>query len=453
VLPPNAGDLARETLQSGQKRLNEVVSFNGKSLSWSFFPITSNHVVHCYGEDITEMENLEAQFRQAQKMESIGQLAAGVAHDFNNILTVIQGYADHLQSRFDGDPALTNPLKQITNASRRAAALTRQLLMFSRKQVLQPRTLDLNAVLRNLSNMLTRLLGEDIAVETRYAETLPPIEADTGMLEQVIMNLAVNSRDAMPKGGQLLITTSTAECDQNYVHQHPDAQRGRAVCLTVTDTGCGMDRKTMTRIFEPFFSTKEVGKGTGLGLATVYGIVKQHQGWIEVKSELGVGTTFEIFIPAAKTAPVEAAAETHVPATQVNRGKNEVILLVEDEPILRELVREILSGLGYRIVEAGNGVEALKTWDDQGGKIDLLLTDMVMPEGFSGRDLAMQLRTRKPGLKVIYTSGYSAEIMGRDTELRDAPFLAKPYAAPQLAKIVRDCLDAKIPTPAPASVS
>ncbi len=448
ILPPDSPEIARQALAFSEKKLNLEVTMAGKTVSWSFFPITASKVVHCYGVDITDMENLEAQFRQAQKMESIGQLAAGVAHDFNNILTVIQGYADLLAGRHDGDPELTNPLKQISNASRRAAALTRQLLMFSRKQVLQTRVLDLNAVLRNLHNMLTRLLGEDIAVETKFAPTLPALEADTGMLEQVIMNLAVNSRDAMPKGGRLTIATTAVDIDAAYVRQRPDARTGPTLCLTVTDNGSGMERKTLERIFEPFFSTKEVGKGTGLGLATVYGIVKQHKGWIEVKSEVGVGTSFEIYLPAAAvTQP--AATEAPTEPAPAGRGGSESILLVEDEPILREWVREILRTNGYQIVEAGNGVEALKVWDEKAGKFDLLLTDMVMPEGLTGRDLAKQLRSREPRLKVIYTSGYSEEIMGSETELRDAPFLPKPYGAPQLIKLVRDCLDAD-PAAAPA---
>jgi two-component system, cell cycle sensor histidine kinase and response regulator CckA len=450
ILPPNAPDLARQALGFNEKKLNVEVAKAGKTISWSFFPITGSHVVHCYGVDITDMENLEAQFRQAQKMESIGQLAAGVAHDFNNILTVIQGYADLLKARYDGDKELTGPLKQISDASRRASALTRQLLMFSRKQVLQPKVLDLNAVLHNLHNMLTRLLGEHIAVENTFAASVPSIEADTGMLEQVVMNLAVNARDAMPKGGKLIIATATAEIDAQYVRQRPDARPGRHVRLSVTDTGTGMDRKTLERIFEPFFSTKPVGKGTGLGLATVYGIVKQHKGWVEVKSEIGVGTTFDVYIPVAQTA-AEPVAERPIEAAQAARGGNETILLVEDEQTLREWVREILQGAGYRIVEAPNGVDALKAWDEQLGRIDLLLTDMVMPEGLTGRDLARQLKTRQPGLKVIYTSGYSEEILSNEADLRDAPFLPKPYHAPQLTKLVREQLDAKpLAVPAPA---
>ncbi|HZV36390.1 MAG TPA: response regulator [Verrucomicrobiae bacterium] len=441
ILPEKASELAREALSS-HKKLSTDVARNGRTISWSFFPIPTSQVVHCYGVDITDMQNLEAQFRQAQKMESVGQLAAGVAHDFNNILTVIQGYSDYLLARCDGDEAITNPLKQVSDASRRAAALTRQLLMFSRKQVLQPKTIDLNAVLRNVSNMLTRLLGEQVKVNANYAAELPALEADTGMLEQVVMNLAVNARDAMPKGGQLTISTSVQEIDEAYVRQHPDSRVGTTVCLEVTDTGCGMDAKTLDRIFEPFFSTKEVGKGTGLGLATVYGIVKQHQGWIEVKSTVGVGTTFKIYLPASGKKVVSSGDSNSQEPAKIAKGRNETILLVEDETILRLWVKEILENCDYRIVEASNGAEALKVYDAQNGKIDLLLTDMVMPEGMTGGDLARQLKTRQPKLKVIYTSGYSAEIMGNDKGLPDGPFLSKPYPAPQLAKMVREALDA-----------
>jgi PAS domain S-box-containing protein len=446
ILPPKASEIARQCLASGQNKLREQVSLAGKTISWSFFPIVASHVVHCYGTDITEMLSLEAQFHHSQKLESIGQLAAGVAHDFNNILTVIQGYSDLLLARCDGDAALMGPLKQVSDAARRASSLTRQLLMFSRKQVIQPKVLDLNSVLRNLYNMLSRLLGEDIAVETKYAAEMPAIEADTGMIEQVVMNLAVNARDAMPKGGQLLIYTAPIEISDEYMQHHADSRAGKFVRLSVTDTGCGMNRETLNRIFEPFFSTKEVGKGTGLGLATVYGIVKQHQGWIEVESEVGVGTTFNIYLPGVAKSR-EIATETAPSERPAARGRNETILLVEDEPIVREWVREVLTENGYQVLEASHGVEALKVWDEFKGRVDAMLTDMVMPEGMTGRDLARQLKTRDPRLRVIYTSGYSAEMLQEDAELRDAPFLSKPYSAPQLVQLVRDCLDAPVGEP------
>jgi PAS domain S-box-containing protein len=439
ILPSNAGAIARECLVTGQKKLRQEICIGERTISWSFFPIVSSQVVHCYGADVTEVLTLEAQFRHSQKLESVGQLAAGVAHDFNNILTVIQGYADCLLVRCNGDPTTATALKQISSASRRAASLTRQLLMFSRKQVIQPKILDLNTVLRNLANMLPRLLGEDVVLEADYVQNLPHIEADTGMLEQVMMNLAVNARDAMPKGGKLSISTSFVDIDQAYTSHNPDSREGKFVCLTVKDTGCGMERKVLDRIFEPFFSTKEVGKGTGLGLATVYGIVKQHKGWIEVTSEVDVGTAFRIYFPPTAQAG-EAASEASGAPEEVRGGK-ETILLVEDEPVLRELVRQVLSQYEYRVVEAGSGVEALRVWDEHNGRIDLLLTDMVMPEGMTGRDLAVQLRKRKPQLKVIYTSGYSAEVMGKDFGNGDTAFLAKPYLPPKLAQMVRQSLD------------
>jgi CheY-like chemotaxis protein len=261
------------------------------------------------------------------------------------------------------------------------------------------------------------------------------------MLEQIVMNLAVNSRDAMPRGGKLHIGTSLVEIGQAYAGQHADARPGSFVCLTVTDTGCGMDRKTLERIFEPFFSTKEVGKGTGLGLATVYGLVKQHQGWVEVSSTVNVGTTFNIFFPAAQRAlQEESLPQVAAPV----RGGNETIMVVEDEPVLREMVCEILKQHDYQVIEAASGVEALRVWDEFDGRVDLLLTDMVMPEGMTGRELATQLKKRKPDLKVIYSSGYSPESNGRELSQFDTVFLAKPYMPPQLARTVRQSLDAAV---------
>jgi len=440
ILPREAKRLVCDALDTGQKTLREEVCVDGRTITWSFFPVVASQVVHCYGADVTEMLSLEAQFRHAQKLESVGQLAAGVAHDFNNILTVIQGYTECLLAQCS-DPATATALKQIGSATRRAAGLTRQLLMFSRKQVMQPTVLDLNLVLQNLANMLLRLLGEDITLEANYGADLPHIEADTGMLEQIVLNLAVNSRDAMPQGGKLFIQTSRVQVDATYVSQHPDSFVGQFVCLAVTDTGCGMDRRTLDRIFEPFFTTKEVGKGTGLGLATVYGIVKQHHGWIEVSSEVDVGTAFKIYFPAIARSD-EPSNESSASAEPVHGGQ-ETILVVEDEPMLRELVCEILQQYNYQVVAAASGQEALRIWDEFDGCIDLLLTDMVMPEGMSGRELAVQLKRRQPGLKVIYSSGYSPEAMGRDFRQGDTVFLSKPYVPPQLARTVRQCLDGR----------
>lgn len=440
ILPKDAAAIAQECLRSGHSKFSQELAIDNRTLSWSFFPIIPSQVVHCYGTDITDRTTLEEQLRHAQKLESIGQLAAGVAHDFNNILTIIQGHADLLVANAATPPKTAEPLKQISAAARRGSTLTRQLLAFSRRQVIQTKILDLNTVLANMSQMVTRLLGEDITLEADYAPGLPSIEADSGMIEQVLLNLAVNSRDAMPNGGKLTVTTRTLDIDQAYVDQHPDARLGKFVCVSVTDTGCGMSPETLARVFEPFFTTKEVGKGTGLGLATVYGIVKQHQGWVEVSSRLGIGTTFKFYLPPSMQS-AEPTPETADAAR--TPGGCETILLVEDEPVLRELARMILQDYDYVVLEAGNGVEALKVWDEHNGRIDLLLTDMVMPEGMNGRELAEKLKVRNPNLKVIYTSGYSFDAIGNEASLGEARFLQKPYPPPQLAQTVRECLDTK----------
>jgi CheY-like chemotaxis protein len=298
----------------------------------------------------------------------------------------------------------------------------------------------LREVVGNLSKMLKRLLGETVTLEFNPPPELPLVQADTGMIEQVIMNLAVNARDAMPKGGALTISTNPVEMDDAYVQTHPEARLGTFVCLRVSDTGCGMDSATMARIFEPFFTTKEVGKGTGLGLATVYGIVKQHEGWIEVSSEVGQGTTFNVFFPASgepvKAPPLEAAHATAV------RGGHETILVVEDEPVLRDMAHLILQDCGYHVLEAGSGAEALQVWERNPDGIDLMLTDVVMPGGMSGRELAVRLLARHPRLKIIFTSGYNVEETNTDFFRRGgAVFLQKPYTRTDLAKAVREYLD------------
>jgi signal transduction histidine kinase/DNA-binding response OmpR family regulator len=439
ILPSSFEGIVKECLASGQSKLRQQVVIEKHTLSWSFFPVPSMQTVHCYGSDITEMLNLEAKLRQAQKMESIGQLAAGVAHDFNNILTVIQGYADLLKMQAGDDAAAAEPARQIAVATQRAAGLTRQLLMFSRKQTIQLKMLDVNRVLSGLDKMLPRLLGEEIVLRTNYAPGLLMVEADTGMIEQVVMNLVVNARDAMPKGGLIEIRTQKMDIDQSYAKQVAEARSGKFICLGVTDNGCGMSPEVLSHIFEPFFSTKEVGKGTGLGLATVYGIVQQHGGWVEVKSEENVGTTFHIFLPEAKQ-PVSMAEVKPNGYSGSVAGRNETILLVEDETLLRSLTKKVLQRHAYRVLEASKGQEAIKVWEENEGKIDLLLTDMVMPEGMNGKELADRLKARAPGLKVIYTSGYCPETVGRELE-RDALFLQKPYPVDGLTKAIRDCLD------------
>jgi CheY-like chemotaxis protein len=337
-------------------------------------------------------------------------------------------------------PEMLDSAQAIYFASERAAGLTRQLLMFSRKNVMKPELLDLRKVVGELSKMLGRLLGETITLEFNPPPELPLVQADTGMVEQVIMNLAVNARDAMPNGGTLTISTNSVEMNDAYVQTHPEARLGAFVCLRVSDTGFGMDSATRARIFEPFFTTKEVGKGTGLGLATVHGIVKQHDGWVEVSSELGQGTTFNVFFPASSE-PVKAPLSEVALAVAV-RGGNETILVVEDEPVLRDMAHLILQDCGYHVLEAGSGAEALQVWDRHPGGIHLILTDVVMPGGMTGRDLAVKLMARHPSLKIIFTSGYNVEETNTDFFRRcGALFLQKPYTRPKLAKAVRDCLD------------
>jgi two-component system, cell cycle sensor histidine kinase and response regulator CckA len=317
--------------------------------------------------------------------------------------------------------------------------LTCQLLLFSRKQIMQPRTLDLNASISELTRMLGRILGEDISLTLQQASHLPKIEADSGMIEQVIVNLVVNARDAMPTGGKLTLATSEVLVVQDRADRNPEARPGEFVRLTITDTGCGIRPQDLPRIFEPFFSTKPVGKGTGLGLSIVYGIIKQHRGWIEVSSEVNRGTSFHVFLPA-----VTRAAEVSIePATREPlRGGTECVLVVEDESAVRQLVVRLLRGHGYRVLEAASGIEALPVWERHRNEIDLLLTDLVMPGGLSGRELAEKLRAQQPDLKVIYTSGYSTDFSDLESTLRGGiRFLPKPYHLPTLVNLLRECLD------------
>ncbi len=449
ILPPKVERIVADCLATGSVKSNLQTSLSDRTFAWSFIPILASKVVHCYATEITDRLNLEAQLRHSVKMEAVGQLAAGVAHDFNNILTVIQGHADLLLHKVNSDPQSENPLKQICLASERAGNLIRQLLMFSRKQVMQHRFLDLNEVISNLLQMLQRLLGEHIALEIHPAARLPAIYGDTGMIEQALMNLAVNARDAMPKGGRLIVRTSLKKFENSAKSLNAQAREGEFVCLSVIDSGCGMDDKTLNRVFEPFFTTKEVGKGTGLGLATVYGIVQQHQGWVEVESQVGQGTTFTIFLPAtaSKLSPKLALSSQHSA-----QGGAETILVVEDEPALRLLVVEILKLYGYRVFDAASGLLALDVWKEHKEKIDLLLTDMVMPDGISGRELAERLLKEQPTLKVIYTSGYSPGMAGKDTALLTGfNFLPKPYPPSRLAEVVRACLNNETPHKKPFS--
>ncbi len=390
-------------------------------------------------QDITERRKLEEQFRQAQKMEGIGQLAGGVAHDFNNILAVIQLQAGLLKAEKGLSTEQLDYARDIELAAQRGANLTHQLLLFSRKQIMQPQNLKLKDVVENMAKMLRRTLGEQVELQFKFAPETLFIHADPGMIDQILLNLTVNARDAMPKGGQIIIETSAAEFNEVTATHSPQARPGSFACLTVSDTGSGIPPEILPRIFEPFFTTKEVGKGTGLGLATVFGIVQQHQGWINVYSEVGRGTTFQIYLPrAAKTSDTEffwsAAAPLH--------GGKETILLVEDEAGLRAVVRTALSRLGYRVLEAANGAAALTVWQQHRAEIQLLLTDLVMPGGMTGKEVAQTLLQENPKLKVIYASGYSVEVAGKDLLLEEGVnFLAKPFQTHKLAHIIRKRLD------------
>ncbi len=394
--------------------------------------------------DITErkqaaeaLQKTEEQFRQAQKMEAIGRLAGGVAHDFNNLLTVITGYSQLLgETLMPEDPA-RGLVDEIAKAADRAAALTRQLLAFSRKQMLATRVLDLNTVVTDMQKMLQRLIGEDIKLVTALDGALAPVKVDPGQIEQVIMNLAVNARDAMPDGGTFTIETINTELDEIYTSAYPELRPGAYVLLAVSDTGCGMDDTVKARLFEPFFTTKEVGKGTGLGLATVYGIVKQSGGHIAVYSEVGHGTTFKVYLPLAEgtVAPQAAAAARD----QLTPG-TETVLLVEDEDRVRVLTRRVLEKNGYKVVEALNGAEALRYFDGNPEPVDLIITDVVMPE-MSGPQLAQQIRLRQPDLKVLFLSGYTDSALSHNGVLNmEKNFLQKPFTPDSLARKVREIL-------------
>jgi PAS domain S-box-containing protein len=387
-------------------------------------------------------KQLEDQFRQSQKMESIGQLAGGVAHDFNNILAVIQMQSDLLK----GSQGLTAEQSEFADeigvTVERAAALTRQLLLFSRREVFQPRDLDLSETVTSTAKMLRRVLGENVQMQLKLAPQPLFINADPGMMDQVLLNLSVNARDAMPNGGQLVIETFGLELDEFAAAQSAQARPGSFVCLSVSDSGCGIPPEILPKIFEPFFTTKEVGKGTGLGLATVFGIAQQHQGWVAVYSEVGHGTTFRVYLPRLAGNADRTAAPSAVTA---RRGGGETVLLVEDDPSLRVSVRKSLSQLGYRILEAPTGIKALEVWKQNRDEIRLLLTDLVMPDGMTGKDLAQRVLGENPDLKVIYMSGYSAEVVGKDFPLKEGDnFLTKPFQASKLARTIREKLDAKI---------
>jgi two-component system, cell cycle sensor histidine kinase and response regulator CckA len=445
--------LLQRVLLTGQPILNEEISGEtvgrpGLMRYWaeSFFPVCGTdgtpEMIGGVIVEITERKQLEQQLRQARKMKAFGQLAGGVAHDLNNLLAVLYGNAElAVTGTEELPPDARECLKQITAASERAAILTRQLLAFSRKQVMQSGQVLLNELITNLVKMLNRIIGENIDLKCRYGTDLPLVQADPGMIEQVLINLVINSRDAMPKGGQLEIATESIALDEAAARKNPEARAGQFVRVTVADNGTGIAPDHLPRIFEPFFTTKEAGKGTGLGLATVYGIVKQHHGWIEVSSQLGAGATFRVFLPA-----MPAAARCHVtpPVAQAPRGGSETILLVEDEVTVRAVTRRALEAYGYTVYEASSVQEALEIWAGKSDKIALLLTDIVMRESTTGLALAVRLRAQRPTLKLLYMSGYNPEFAGKATgpqQREKGQRLQKPFTLRTLLETVRRGLD------------
>lgn len=416
----------------------------GRSINVEFvsnvYRVNHKKVIQCNIRDITQRkrrEMTEQQVRQAQKMEAVGQLAGGVAHDFNNLLGVILGYCEVLESQSDLSEPSRKMIEQIHNAGVSAKDLTRHLLAFSRRQVLQPVFLDLNAIVRHTDTMLGRLLGDNVTLASVLTRDVGTIRADPSQIEQVLMNLTVNARDAMPQGGKIMIRTANVAIDEAYSRQHPYLKPGPYVMLTVSDTGVGMDAETRARIFEPFFSTKADGKGTGLGLSTVFGIIKQSAGAINVYSELGHGTKFKVYFPRYEEAPVVLQTDEAAPI----RGGSETILLVDDATPLRELTRLLLEGCGYTVLDSADPAEAIHIAARHKGPLPLLITDVVMP-GFNGRILAERLRAARPETKVLYTSGYADdEVAQHGLVGAECAFLEKPFTRDALIRKVREILD------------
>jgi two-component system cell cycle sensor histidine kinase/response regulator CckA len=440
-------DTARQEALNGTGRSIQY-RMRHKDGTWHVLESTASPVLDAQGKveklvivnrDVTERRQLEEQFRQAQKMEAVGRLSGGVAHDFNNLLGVIIGYAEFLQERIPANDPLHASADEVLKAGKRGALLTRQLLAFSRQQVLDPKVLDLNVAVCDMEKLLRRLIGEDVKLTTILTPRLGNVKADQGQLEQVIMNLGVNARDAMPHGGTLTIETSNMVMDDAFVRRYPyPVKPGQYVCLKVTDSGIGMSAETRARAFEPFFTTKEKGKGTGLGLSTVYGVVKQSGGYIDIESTLGKGTTFKIYLPR-----VDEPLQVERPAFDVAASFDgtETILIAEDETSLRTLTRDALELCGYKVMAAANGVEALELSSRFPGNIDLLLTDVAMPE-MGGRVLAEKLSQARPEVKVVFMSGYTGQPIGDPGPLAPGTaFLAKPFTREMLTRKIREVLD------------
>jgi PAS domain S-box-containing protein len=429
----------QQAWEAGEKKEIEVRE-GRKTFALTIAPIKAGGYINLYGKDVTEEKSLAEKFMQAQKMEAIGRLAGGIAHDFNNLLTVIGGYCGLVQADLPKGSLVEAQVGEIARAAKQAAALTTQLLAFSRKQVLIPQVVDTNALVGALEKIVGRVVGEDVELRTFLHPGTGNFRADPGQIEQALMNLVVNARDAMPAGGKLTIETSMRVFDEAYAREHADVKPGEYVRIAVSDTGVGMDREVLSHIFEPFFTTKEQGKGTGLGLSTVYGIVKQSDGHITCYSEPGKGTTFTIYFP--RTAEGRAAVSPSLPGTAPQRG-TETILLVEDEEAVRGFARTVLERNGYRVLEAAGGIDALAALAAREYEVDLLVTDVVMPR-MSGKELARSLAQISPSVKVLYVSGYTGNAVVHGSILDPgADFLQKPFSSRELLAKVRELLDAR----------
>ncbi|MBD3265557.1 response regulator, partial [bacterium] len=391
--------------------------------------------------DVTERKKLEEQLLQSQKMESIGQLAGGVAHDFNNLLTGILGYSDLLMAQMQSDDSSYAAIQEIHKAGKRAASLTQQLLAFSRKQILEPKVINLNDLVNNLDKMLRRLIGENIEYKTQLEPALDPVKADPGKIEQIIMNLVVNARDAMPLGGRLWLETQNIMLDEAYCRHQSDCEPGNYVMLSVSDTGMGMDAETLNRAFDPFFTTKETGKGTGLGLSTVYGIVKQSNGHVAIYSEEKIGTTFKVFLPT-HAVPIESSTNMADKEKENLKG-TETILVVEDEKAVRDLLLHVLGQHGYTVFQARDCQQAFDLEQEYKESIHLILTDVVLPNK-SGREIVEKVRQNRPSIQVLYMSGYTDDAIVQHGVLEEGlEFIQKPFETKRLLRKIREILDRK----------
>jgi two-component system, cell cycle sensor histidine kinase and response regulator CckA len=444
-IPPYYWKEEEDVLVTGQECQSEDIIADRQGVNFTFMvkkslltDKTGNRQIIGVMRDMTEYKRLEAQFLQAQKMEAIGALAGGVAHDFNNLLNVINGYTELVMEDLEQDDPARKDLQQVKDAGKRAAILTSQLLAFGRKQFLQLEILDLNDIISGMASMLSRMIGEDIELITKPEQNLGLVNVDPARIQQIIMNLVVNARDAMPHGGKLLIETANVDFDETYLRKHPMAKAGPYVMLAVSDNGTGMGSETEARIFEPFFTTKEKGKGTGLGLSTVYGIVKQSNGFIWVYSEPGKGTTFKIYFPFVEDKYVKPA---DIAKPEIEIGGSETVLLVEDEEPVRKLACRILRDRGYNVLEAPDGLEAIQLSQEYKGEIDIVVTDVIMP-GISGSTLVLRLRAMRPGIKSLFISGYTGNAIV-DHGMLDSSFafLQKPFTLEGLTRKVREVLN------------